>query len=228
MFSWNPTKKTRYNSSVDKLASFNISGQSVYTFSYNTLAKFPSSLLYKSAYDTHIDNLILDSDGNIYFDTLDSTFKHIHDYIKGYQIRFDKLSLEDKERLLKDATYYMIPDLVEKITSEMPLLTQENLNYWANIIAKSLIALGINFELIYKQFTGASLSFPVSDKIRDLLEKNTDIRDNVRKSVKYILEVKSQEMSPIDQLLLNILLGLSKDIDPTAFVDALLAKICAK
>jgi len=228
MFTWSATKKTKYNPSIDKLASFNISGQSVYTFSYITLSKFPSSLLYKSAYDTNIDDLILDNDGNIYFDTLDSTFKHIHDYIKGYQIRFDKLSLEEKERLLKDATYYILPDLVEKIASEMPLLTQENLNYWANIIAKSLIALGINIELIYKQFAGEPLSYPIGDKIRDLLEKNTDIRDGVRKSVKYILEVKSQEMSPIDQLLLNILLGLSKDIDPTAFVDALLSKICSK
>lgn len=115
--------------------------------------------------------MILDSDNNIYFDTLPSTFKHIHDYIKGYQIRLDKLSLEEKERLLQDAHHFILPDLVESIIKELPNLATEHLNYWANLIAKTLIAVGVNIELIYKQIIGESLPFPLNDKIRELLEK---------------------------------------------------------
>jgi len=216
---------SRYNKEKDNIVTFNISGQNDFSYSILTLNNFKNSTLYKYAYEIPSSQLILDDNNNIYLDLCPTIFRHIHDYMKGYDLRIDDMTLKTKERIYKDAKLLNIDKLVREIELSLPKFTPETMNYWANIIAKSIIAMGVNIEAVYLSTTGKPLEYKISQKIRDLLEKNTNIRERVRKCVKYILESKCQNGSNVDKLILELLLEISKDLNPKSILEQFLAKL---
>lgn len=215
----------RYNDENGNIVTFNLSGQKNYSYSRITLNKFKDSELYKYAYLLSASKLVLDDNNYIYLDLCPTIFRHIHDYMKGYDLRLDDMNLRTKERLYRDAKLLNIDQLVREMEQHMPTYDKETMNYWANVIAKSVIAMGVNVETIFKSFTGTDLEYNLSQKLRDLFEKDPNIRDRVRKCVKTILESKCQNGNQSDKLILDLLLEISKDTNPRSLLERFLSNL---
>lgn len=216
-------KPPRYSLSKDYIITYNISGK-IFSFSYMTLAKHKNTNLYNYAYKMPSDKLILDKDEFIYLDLSSEVFQHIHDYIKGYDIRLQDLNIKKKEMILRDAKILNIQPLVNMMMAELPNPSKDLLNKWANLIASTLIRTGINVETMVESCTGNKLEYPLSQKIKVLFESNPAIRNKVKKCVKEMLEVQYTDKNTIDSLLIQILMELSKDMTFQDIVENLLSK----
>jgi hypothetical protein len=214
----------RYNSKTDFIVTYNISGK-IFSFSYLTLFNIKDSNLYKYAYEMPKNKLILDSNNFIYLDMSPEIFQYIHDYIKGYNIKICNMNLKEKEWLHKDAKTLNIISLVESIEKELPKYTSEVMNKWANIIAKSLITIGVNIESMIEACTGKKMSFSISHKIRQLFETNDEIRQKTKKYVKNIMESQYDNNSNVDGLLFKIVMELGKEPEFQNIVESFLKSI---
>lgn len=212
----------RYNSSKDYIVTYNISG-CIFNFSYITLSKYKTTNLYKYAYEMPSNKLILDKDKFIYLDLSSEIFQHIHDYIKGYDMRLSDLNIKTKEMMLRDAKILNIIPLVDMIKLELPNHSNDVLNKWANIIARTLIHTGVNIETMVESCTGNKLPYPLSQKIRHLFETDPTIRNKVKKIVKEILEVQYSGKNTSDGLILQLLMELSKDTSFSDIIEKLLS-----
>jgi hypothetical protein len=215
LFFWSSAKDNqppKYNPDNDHIITYNISGK-LFSFSVITLSKYKGTNLYKYAYEVPNSKLVLDDNQLIYLDMSSIIFQHIHDYIKGYNIRIQDMDIKTKEQLLRDADILNIKSLVGLIKDELPVLSPELMNKWANFIAKSLISVGINVESMVESCTGKKLEYPLSIKIRDLFENNKSVRQKIRKCVQNILETQYQKNNAVDGLLLQMTMEMSNDTE---------------
>lgn len=230
LFFWNYTsviQPAKYDPEKDHIITYNISG-TLFSFSVITLTRFKDSNLYKYAYQMSADKLLLDKNNLIYMDMCPQTFKHIHDYIKGYDIRISDMDIKEKERLLRDADIWNIQPLVNKVKEELPSLTPELMNQWANFMAKSIITLGVNVETMVESCTGKKLEYPLSQQIRKLFENNSNVRQKIRKCVQNILETQYQKNNAFDGLLLQMSMELSNDVDFQSLIESVIDNIGLK
>lgn len=225
---WTSENKTneppRYNSNSDFIVTYNISGK-IFSFSYLTLLNIKDSNLYKYAYEMPKNKLILDPNNFIYLDMSPIIFQYIHDHIKGYDIKIDTMELKQKEWLSKDAKILNINNLVKLVEKELPNYTSEVMNKWANMIAKSLITIGINIENMIETCTDTKMSSPISHKIKQLFETNQEIRQKVKKCVKNIIESQYEKNNNFDGLLFKIVMELGKEADFQNIIESFLKNI---
>lgn len=217
----------KYNSDKDHIIVYNISG-TLFSFSIITLLKFKDSNLYKYAYEMPENKLLLDNNDLIYIDMSPKIFLHIHDFVKGYDIRISDMDIKEKESLLRDAEILNITPLINLIKIELPTLTPDLMNKWANFMAKTMITLGINIETMIESCTGNKLEYPLSHKIRNLFENNIQVRNKVRKCVKNILETQYQKNNAIDGLLLQLTMELSNDVNFQSLIQSVINNIGLK
>lgn len=231
LFFWNYTstvdQSPKYDPEKDHIITYNISG-TLFSFSVITLTRFKDSNLYKYAFQMPADKLLLDNNNLIYLDMCPLIFKHIHDYAKGYDIRISDMDVKEKERLLRDADIWNVQSLVDKIKEELPSLTPELMNKWANFMAKSIITLGVNVETMVESCTGKKLEYPLSQRIRNLFENNSHVRQKVRKCVQNILETQYQKNNALDGLLLQMGMEMSNDVDFQSLIQSVIDNIGIK
>jgi hypothetical protein len=225
---WTSENKTneppRYNPNTDFIITYNISGK-IFSFSYLTLLNIKDSNLYKYAYEMPKNKLILDPNNFIYLDMSPQIFQYIHDHIKGYDIKIDNMELKQKEWLSKDAKILNINNLVKLVEKELPKYTSEVMNKWANIIAKSLITIGINIENMIETCTDSKMSSPISHNIKHLFETNQEIRQKVKKCVKNIMESQYEKNNNFDGLLFKIVMELGKEADFQNIIESFIKSI---
>lgn len=200
----------KYNPMKDFIITYNISG-TTFSFSYLTLKQHKESNLYNYAYKTSKTEFIFDKDGFIYLDMCPVIFQHIHDFVKGYDLRLQDMDIKTKTRILRDAEILKIKKLIDVMKLEMPQYSNDIMNKWANIIAKSLISTGINIENMVESCSGNKLKFPLSNNLKTILETNPVIRNKIKNCVKEIMETQVHNKNSVDSIILNIVMEMSKD-----------------
>lgn len=213
------------NNNLKQLINFNVDGRQTFTFSIKKLTEYNDSLLYQLAFETETDNLFLDENGYIFLESCPKIFNIINDTMKGYEIRYQDLSIAMKEKLLTDAKRYRINTIITELEKELPNYSSESLNKWGSIIGKTVIACGLNLEHIYKNLTGNDMEFKLAKKLKQWLESDERIRNNVRKLVKKMLEDNCQKNNTIEALLIQLLSNISDEVDSMTILDMLFKHI---
>ena len=202
----------RYNEANGQIVTFNVGGQKFFSFSRITLSKYKDSLLFKFAFLMPVKGLVLDSDKFIYLDISPETFQLIHDYMKGYSLDFKNMTLNIKERLLQDAITLQLPELVKLVEKQMPDLSPENVNYWADLISQQVVLLGKNLESIYYETTGENMDYRLVKKLDALVNKDEKTQQKISECVKQIIEKRKQEADSIDSVLLHFMNEIATDL----------------
>lgn len=77
----------------------------------------PQSKLYKMVFCNYLDESIIVHKGVYYLDRDPDSFKHVLDYIRGYPI--PQLPQNLTQRLIVDAEYFELPNLLEQLNIEI-------------------------------------------------------------------------------------------------------------